>query len=84
MATGPEHFREAESRLRVAWEDGREPDNVAHLVAEAQVHATLALTAATVMHAITQGDAANYLHPEWVEWDAATKATTYATEAAHG
>ena len=78
MATGPEHYREAESRLRMAWEDGREPENIAHLVAEAQVHATLALIAATVMHAVTQGDAVNYNHVEWAEWDSATKATSYA------
>ncbi len=78
MATGPEHYREAESRLHMAWEDGREPENIAHLVAEAQVHATLALTTATVMHAITQGNAANRIHLEWVEWDSATKATSYA------
>ncbi|MFJ1647926.1 hypothetical protein [Streptomyces sp. NPDC088258] len=44
---GPEHYREAEHRLLMAWEDDRDPENVRHLLAEAQVHATLALAAAT-------------------------------------
>jgi hypothetical protein len=44
---GPEHYREAERRLRMAWEEDSTPERSAHLVAEAQVHATLALTAAT-------------------------------------
>jgi hypothetical protein len=47
---GPQHYREAESRLRMAWEDGRPPENQAHLVAEAHVHATLALAAATALN----------------------------------
>ncbi|MFJ3949036.1 hypothetical protein ACIPXV_03055 [Streptomyces libani] len=47
--TGPEHYREAERRLRMAWEPGREPESMAHLVAEAQVHATLSLAAATAL-----------------------------------
>ncbi|NUQ95177.1 MAG: hypothetical protein HOY79_00990 [Streptomyces sp.] len=37
-----DHRAEAESRLLMAWEEDRTPENVAHLVAEAQVHATLA------------------------------------------
>lgn len=44
---GPEHYREAERRLLMAWEEDRVPEDVAHLVAEAQVHATLAQVAAT-------------------------------------
>lgn len=38
--TGPEHYREAEKLLR-------DPYRTAESIAEAQVHATLALTAAT-------------------------------------
>lgn len=57
MATGPEHYREAERRLRMAWEEGRDPQSVAHLLAEAQVHATLALAAATAMSAPVDGEA---------------------------
>ena len=49
--TGPEHYREAERRLLMAWEEDRVSEDVAHLVAEAQVHATLALAAATAMGA---------------------------------
>lgn len=75
MATGPQHYREAESRLLMAWHEGREPENVAHLVAEAQVHATLALAAATAMHAITQGDQAGYSGPEYDQWLTALKST---------
>lgn len=37
-----DHRAEAESRLLMAWEEDRAPEDVAHLVAEAQVHATLA------------------------------------------
>jgi len=48
--TGPEHYQEAENRLLMAWEDDRDPENVRHLVAEAQVHATLALAAATALN----------------------------------
>ena len=50
MATGPEHYREAEECLRASdWQrqehDGATPE-VMHEVATAQVHATLALAAA--------------------------------------
>jgi len=44
--TGPEHYREAERRLLMGWEDDSAPERSAYLVAEAQVHATLALVAA--------------------------------------
>jgi hypothetical protein len=47
--TGPEHYREAERRLLMAWEENRTLEDTAHLVAEAQVHATLALAAATAL-----------------------------------
>ncbi|WP_434744596.1 hypothetical protein [Streptomyces sp. A-14] len=47
--TGPEHYRKAEQRLLMAWEEDRAPEDVRHLVAEAQVHATLALAAATAL-----------------------------------
>lgn len=44
MATGPEHFKEAERLLGVADEFAHRKD----AIAEAQVHATLALVAATL------------------------------------
>lgn len=49
--TGPEHYKEAEtllSRAQVADDNARPSCRYADLVAEAQVHATLALAAATV------------------------------------
>jgi hypothetical protein len=45
MASGPEHYREAERLLGVA----EEPEVIR--LAEAQVHATLALAAATALPA---------------------------------
>ncbi|MFE2109262.1 hypothetical protein ACFXAF_25840 [Kitasatospora sp. NPDC059463] len=65
--TGPEHYRWAQQRLRMAWEDDRSPESIAHLVAEAGVHATLALAAATALGSpITNGmDLADY--DEWVQ-----------------
>jgi len=43
--TGPEHYKKADELLREAWhqEPGHKQDNLA----QAQVHATLALAAAT-------------------------------------
>lgn len=45
--TGPEHYREAESLLITAEECVSESVDLPHLLAAAQVHATLALAAAT-------------------------------------
>jgi hypothetical protein len=61
--TGPEHYREAEHRLLMAWEEDRVPEDVAHLVAEAQVHAILALAAAT---ALPSGAPATASRQAWV------------------
>lgn len=53
--TGPEHYREAERLARMAhrftYGDGADPTVGAALAAEAQVHATLALAAATALPA---------------------------------
>ncbi|MFC9847748.1 hypothetical protein ACFWFF_01360 [Streptomyces sp. NPDC060223] len=61
MATGPEHYREAERLLKkvthYSWGDGADPVTGAALAAEAQVHATLALAAA-------QSPAASGAQPE--------------------
>ena len=43
--TGPEHYRAAEHMIEEA-QDPAEPGDRAFLIAEAQVHATLALAAA--------------------------------------
>ncbi|GGY81399.1 hypothetical protein CP967_08465 [Streptomyces nitrosporeus] len=55
MATGPEHYREAERRLTMAWEENSPQDRSTQLVAEAQVHATLALAAATALNDAEDG-----------------------------
>lgn len=51
MASGPEHYREAERLLEYGPHDEQEPERVLRDFAEAQVHATLALAAATAMGA---------------------------------
>lgn len=48
MATGPDHYREAQNLLRKS--DGQEPEFAMRLIAEAQVHATLALAAAAALN----------------------------------
>lgn len=51
--TGPQHYSEAERLVRMAhrftYGDGADPVAGAALAAEAQVHATLALAAATAL-----------------------------------
>ena len=61
--TGPEHYREAERLIKQAngIMDGFPGDTYAQTVAEAQVHATLALAAATALvdyhdNGMTEGD----------------------------
>lgn len=63
--TGPEHYRKAEHRLLMAWEEDRTPEDVRHLVAEAQAHATLALAAATAMNGAQNGMPI----PDFKAWD---------------
>ncbi|MCX4686787.1 hypothetical protein OG401_21140 [Kitasatospora purpeofusca] len=77
--TGPEHYRWAQRRLRMAWEDDRTPENSAHLVAEAGVHAVLALAAATALGSpATSGmDLADY--DEWVQAASETRCPTART-----
>lgn len=61
--TGPEHYHEAERLAKHAhhftYGDGADPVVGAALAAEAQVHATLALTAATVEAAANAAIAAD-------------------------
>lgn len=49
MATGPEHYREAEKQLRHAKKEDAGSDLERYHLAAAQVHATLALVASTTM-----------------------------------
>lgn len=56
---GPQHYREAERLIKSAdffiYGDGAAPVAGAAMAAQAQVHATLALAAATAMHATVDG-----------------------------
>ena len=56
MATGPEHFRKAEQHLEWAREKPLDSPELAYNLAVAQVHATLALTAATYLGAMYGAD----------------------------
>ncbi|MET7933432.1 hypothetical protein [Streptomyces sp. NPDC005322] len=70
--TGPEHYREAERLLAEACTIPR-PHDEGHCeadrtIAEAQVHATLALAAATAMQAPVDDCAAGMTVEEWDAW----------------
>jgi hypothetical protein len=54
--TGPEHYREAEQLLG-ARRSGESAEDAASRLAEAQIHATLALAAATALAQSGHGDA---------------------------
>jgi predicted HicB family RNase H-like nuclease len=58
MASGPEHYREAERLLEQAEVDARDPMRKyaedGNVIAAAQVHATLALAAATARPAVKE------------------------------
>lgn len=64
--TGPEHYKYAEHLIAVA---NQASDGIALTLAEAQVHATLALAAATAMGAL---DAADINTTDLDAWCAAT------------
>ena len=65
--TGPEHYRRAQELAEMAGEDPTDPDapyaHEAYLLAAAQVHATLALTAATATAIPVDGN-----EPQVEEW----------------
>lgn len=70
--TGPEHYREAERLADLAhhytYGDGGEVVAGGALAAEAQVHATLALAAATAMQAAVDGSEPGMGATEFQEW----------------
>ncbi|MEH0428806.1 hypothetical protein QBB34_21225 [Streptomyces stelliscabiei] len=78
--TGPEHYREAERLLSHASHESitgtpvthqgmpMRPERQAALIARAQVHATLALTAATAMQAPVDGSEPGMSSPEFQAW----------------
>lgn len=81
--TGPEHYREAERLLEVAAYHtaeaaltSRGSDRDADFLRAAQVHATLALVAATVIQPSSYGCD----RPEWTEWAAVASVETAARE----
>lgn len=61
--TGPEHYRKAENLLRDEYRTDRS-------IAEAQVHATLALAAATALSEPSRA-ATRATVPEWDAWHTA-------------
>jgi hypothetical protein len=65
MATGPEHYQQAEEHLKCALDGSRDALEKSHL-AIAQVHATLAVAAATAL-----GSTDAILTWDWEEWCAA-------------
>ncbi|MFD6970719.1 hypothetical protein [Streptomyces sp. NPDC059949] len=71
--TGPEHYREAELLLATA-HDGNDTTFEGHNpeadreIAKAQVHATLALAAATAMSAPVADDLAGFTTEEFDAW----------------
>lgn len=68
MATGPEHYRKAEHLVRAVRDGYQAGDDVAHILAAAQVHATLALGAATAMSAPVDGAELGMGSPEFAAW----------------
>ncbi|BBB01017.1 hypothetical protein RVR_8248 [Actinacidiphila reveromycinica] len=66
---GPDHYREAERRLLMAWEDDSTPERSMQLVAEAQVHATLALAAATATQTSVSAFSADINSRDVDAWD---------------
>lgn len=72
MATGPEHYREAERLLQLAhhftYGDGADSVTGAALATEALGHATLAQTAATAMQAAVDGSEPGMGSPEYAAW----------------
>jgi hypothetical protein len=80
--TGPEHYQRAEELLSAGRGEGERADRAANRIAEAQVHATLALAAATALaqsddveaHRAWQraaGEQPTVKDPreEWEEWE---------------
>ena len=63
--TGPQHYREAEKLLAYAEDHDRGSVNEVGLFAEAQVHAILALAAATALSAGTSYRAVQADMTEW-------------------
>ncbi|MFE0727908.1 hypothetical protein ACFW2X_06590 [Streptomyces antibioticus] len=66
--TGPEHYCEAEAHLASAARDFLRGEDTSSALAAAQVHATLALAAATAMQAPVDGAEPGMSSPEYAAW----------------
>lgn len=68
--TGPEHYREAEAHLASAAQNFMRGDDPTSALAAAQVHATLALAAATALAQPIAGmpDEPGYSQDEYDDW----------------
>jgi hypothetical protein len=67
--TGPENYREAERLIEEANRVGHEdPQRAAGMVASAQVHATLALAAATALNPTGEDFICEKHWPEYEAW----------------
>lgn len=73
MATGPSHYCEAERLLGIARESENAPIAVAQILAEAQIHATLALAAATALNT-PGGEDSGMWTADVEQWEAAASA----------
>ncbi|MGW0012429.1 hypothetical protein [Streptomyces tendae] len=60
--TGPEHYTRAEQLLREVRDGHAEGTDVAAILAAAQVHATLAQTAATALYSHEDGQGGQPMH----------------------
>jgi hypothetical protein len=63
--TGPEHYRAAENALGLAHNDLKGLEGEAAMLAVAQVHATLALAAATALYDGDLGSGADREYQQW-------------------
>lgn len=63
--TGPEHFAEAERLLAASHTSGS--DDARHVIARAQVHATLAQTAAIITQTRDLAESAELNVDDWLE-----------------
>jgi hypothetical protein len=69
--TGPEHFTRSEQLLREVRDGHQEGTDVAAILTAAQVHATLALAAATALATPDRSSAPRNATNEWSAWQRA-------------
>lgn len=69
--TGPEHYREAEAHLATAAQNFLAGDDASSALAAAQVHATLALAAATAVNTAVNAFRDDINSNDVEEWAAA-------------